>query len=83
MQSECLLFSLLSGDSGTLAIFDEAVLSSWKDAAHGNQALNGHEVEVDLEQANIEGLRVDLINVVSGAGSRTVLLGTEIKNRYE
>ena len=55
---ECvrLFLSLLSGDSGAFAILDETVLCLRKDTAHHDQPLDCHNVEVNLEQANIQSL---------------------------
>ena len=59
-----LLLSLLTGDSGALAVLDEAVLILWEDAAHQDETLDGHCIEVDLEETNPKGLLVDLFDVL-------------------
>ena len=55
-ESVGLLLSLLSGDSGAFAIFDETVLRLREDTAHLDQSLDGHNVEVNQEEANLQSL---------------------------
>ena len=62
-ESHLHLLSLLSGDSGALSVLDEAVLGLGEDAAHLDEALYGHNVEVDLEEADPEGVGVDGLDV--------------------
>ena len=59
------LLSLLSGDSGALSVLDEAILGLGEDAAHLDEAFDSHNVEVDLEEANPEGVGVDRLDVPS------------------
>ena len=44
-----LFLSLLTGDSGALAVLDESVLVLGENATHQDEALDGHGIEVDLE----------------------------------
>ena len=63
--SKCgsLFLSLLTGDSGALAVLDEAVLVLGEDATHQDKTLDGHGIEIDLEKTNSQGLGVNLFNV--------------------
>jgi len=44
-----LFLSLLTGDSGALAVLDETVLVLGENATHQDEALDGHGIEIDLE----------------------------------
>ena len=62
-ESVGLLLSLLSGDSCAFAIFDETVLRLREDTAHLDQSLDRDNVEVNHEEANLQGLWIKLINI--------------------
>ena len=62
MKRKGLLLSLLPADSGTLAVLDKAVLGLWEDAAHLDEALDGDNVEIDLEQADLESPGIKLVD---------------------
>ena len=50
-----LFLSLLTGNSGALAVLDETVLVFGEDATHQDEALDGHGIEIDLEETNPQG----------------------------
>ena len=58
----CLLFSLLSGDSGTLAVLDEAILAFWEHAAHHDETLDSNNIKIDLPKANLEDADINLFD---------------------
>lgn len=63
LESVCLFLSLLSGDSGTFAVLDETVLLLRENTAHHDKSLDRDNVEVNLPEANLQGLSIELVNI--------------------